>query len=116
MNSQNARLALYDSIQATPTNLIQDFGLISYTTAAFQEFTVSINLLPGWYFLALQLLQSNSVSAHNSSFSSVLGSLAPTSNNFNGYRANLAFGSFPKAASQASITPVITPLYWLKAS
>jgi hypothetical protein len=113
MVNQESRIALYDFDKGVPNNLLNDFGSVAYTSIGVKEIAININLLPGWYYLAIQFMMSNSIIFPNLCASSILGSFSPTHNNYSGYRANFAYNSFPKIAPQTSLTLVSAPLFWL---
>ena len=115
-STQEVKIAIYQVSSGLPTNLIADLGLVSFTTVGNKEVSFNLSLSPGWYVIAIQTSpNSMSIASPTICLNNLFGLTIPSYSSFNGFKANLNYGSFPQIASQNAFSPVATPLFWIKA-
>jgi hypothetical protein len=117
---KSARLGVYRVTQANrPGKLLLDAGTVDLTSTALVEATISLNLHPGWYWLALVADGTASISmSSTSSFFTPLGLSSSYLRVTHLYRAFTfgSLGSDESASSWTEPTGAATPIIHLRAA
>jgi len=112
------RLGLYsvDSNGGEPGNLIVDGGVALTATTGLKEVIVSVNLNPGWYYIAMATSGTptfRSIAVNAEAMKSLLGATAPNTNNQN-LNVAFTFGVLPSTFPPATYTAVAVPWLWVR--
>lgn len=115
-STQSVRLAIYNVVSCLPSKLIVDLESISFTSAGYKEISCSVLLSHGWYAIGLIFNPSSmTIFAPVIGLNNLLGA-SSLGSSLCGFRATLAYGTFPSIASLTNIAEINAPLIWLKTS
>lgn len=118
--STNCRIALYENDEGQPTNLLLESGSMSTATTGLKTYTPGspLDLMPGWYWTAMQVDSSSPVFKAFSDLAvlALLGwdGITGPSNKILGYFEIQAYGAFPSVANVGiSEITLVSPIVFL---